>query len=689
MIITREWLKEFIDLDGVDSEKLCRVLNSIGLEVDSLNKIRVPKGVVVGKVLECQKHPNADKLNITQVDLGNETKQIVCGAKNVAKGLIVAVATVGANLGDGFVIKEAQLRGVDSFGMICGSNEIGLPKLNDGIWVLDESLGELELGKELCEIDSINDDVIEIELTANRGDCLSIYGVARDLSAALNKELKKPSANLKEVEACKIDIDPKIKAELGYSKIDRKNDSNALIDLRLGFVELYTPNTTKNLLSYTSHATGVLLRSYNSSCKEVELKLEEGLPKLYIDGKFKSIVGVNQEESDELDKELLIEASYIDPDFISKSVMNKDLKKDDLFYNSSRGSESDLVLGFSYLAKISNLETLDIFVSKKLDPISKNISITFDKIDSFIGQKIEPDRVVEILKNLRFGVQADEKTIKIDVPRFRHDVENEQDIIEEIVRVVGIDNIPSTSLLIEPKYIYNTTYNRYKRKEYFRKRASGASFYEVIHYFFDSKDDQKRFNQILLKDELDLVNPISSELNTLRTSLLLHMLRSASSNIKNGIKSIKLFEIGTCVDENRNEMQKMAFIVSGDSQSESIQNQGKPKSFDLISFASLLRQVIGGFSLKKSEQKSALFNPYEIADILVDGKSIGVLGSLHIDLQEEFNLPKSYICEIDFESLAYEKIEVTPYSKYPKLERDLSLLKSKDLPFSKIRDSLN
>jgi len=232
MIITREWLKEFIDLDGVDSEKLCRVLNSIGLEVDSLNKIRVPKGVVVGKVLECQKHPNADKLNITQVDLGNETKQIVCGAKNVAKGQIVAVATVGANLGDGFVIKEAQLRGVDSFGMICGSNEIGLPKLNDGIWVLDESLGDLELGKELCEIDSINDDVIEIELTANRGDCLSIYGVARDLSAALNKELKKPSGTLEEHEACKINIDPKIKAELGYSKIDGKTKSMKMLYLK-------------------------------------------------------------------------------------------------------------------------------------------------------------------------------------------------------------------------------------------------------------------------------------------------------------------------------------------------------------------------------------------------------------------------------------------------------------------------
>jgi len=189
MIITKNWLNEWINLSDKTSEEICDTLNSIGLEVDSLNKIRIPKKVVVGYVKECIKHPDADKLSVCQVDIGKQTVQIVCGAKNVKADQYVPVATVGALLGDNFKIKKAKLRGVQSLGMICSSTEIGLPELNDGIMELDESIGKLEVGKELSEYELLNDDVIEIELTANRGDCLSVFGVARDISTAYEREL--------------------------------------------------------------------------------------------------------------------------------------------------------------------------------------------------------------------------------------------------------------------------------------------------------------------------------------------------------------------------------------------------------------------------------------------------------------------------------------------------------------------
>ncbi|XPV82146.1 MAG: YtpR family tRNA-binding protein [Halarcobacter sp.] len=183
MIITRSWIQEYIDISKISTEDICKTLNSIGLEVDSFEEQRMPSNIVVGKVLEKEKHPDADKLNICQVDIGNETVQIVCGAKNVDAGQFVPVAVVGCHLGEGFKIKKAKLRGVESNGMICSSTEIGLPKLNDGILELDESIGKLEIGKELKDYPFLNDDVIEIELTANRGDCLSINGVAREISA--------------------------------------------------------------------------------------------------------------------------------------------------------------------------------------------------------------------------------------------------------------------------------------------------------------------------------------------------------------------------------------------------------------------------------------------------------------------------------------------------------------------------
>ena len=190
MLVTKNWLQEWIDLSDISVDEICKTLNSSGLEVDSVEKIEIPKGVVVGKVTECVKHPEADKLSICQVDIGSKSVQIVCGAKNVGPGQFVPVATIGTKLGKGFEIKEAKLRGVESNGMICSSSEIGLPNTNDGILVLDSSIGELVIGKELSEYEFFNDTIIEIELTANRGDCLSIRGVARDLSASLKRKLK-------------------------------------------------------------------------------------------------------------------------------------------------------------------------------------------------------------------------------------------------------------------------------------------------------------------------------------------------------------------------------------------------------------------------------------------------------------------------------------------------------------------
>ncbi|MDD2639584.1 MAG: phenylalanine--tRNA ligase subunit beta, partial [Arcobacteraceae bacterium] len=189
MIVTRTWLQEFIDISKTSTDEICKTLNSIGLEVDSVSKIAVPSGVVIGKVLEKSKHPDADKLNVCLVDIGNEVVQIVCGAKNVDEDQYVPVATVGCDLGNDFKIKPAKLRGVPSNGMICSSTEIGLPKLNDGILVLDNSIGELILGKELNAYTAFNDDIIEIDLTANRGDCLSINGIARELSTCYNLPL--------------------------------------------------------------------------------------------------------------------------------------------------------------------------------------------------------------------------------------------------------------------------------------------------------------------------------------------------------------------------------------------------------------------------------------------------------------------------------------------------------------------
>ena len=188
MIITKNWINEFIDISDISTENIANTLSSIGLEVASIKKSNIPKNIVIGRIIEKQSHPNANKLSICKVDTGTEILQIICGASNVKKNQYVPIALIGCNINDELKIQKTQLRGIDSFGMICSSKEINLPKIDDGILELDDSIGELILGKNLKDYQLLNDDLIEIELTANRGDCLSIYGICRVLKAYYKKD---------------------------------------------------------------------------------------------------------------------------------------------------------------------------------------------------------------------------------------------------------------------------------------------------------------------------------------------------------------------------------------------------------------------------------------------------------------------------------------------------------------------
>ena len=689
MIVTRKWLEAFLDLSSVSTEKICATLNAIGLEVDSLREISVPKGVVVGKVLSCEKHPDADKLNVCQVDLGTETKQIVCGAKNVAAGQTIAAATVGADLGNGFVIKEAKLRGVDSHGMICGSSEIGLPSLNDGIWILDESIGTLNLGKALCDFDYLQDEVIDIELTANRGDCLSIYGVARDLSSALDIPLKEVvyPTSMAGALACELTSCDSNTA-LIYQEVVENPQSNALIDVRLGFVELYHDSAYTRLLNYATQATGVLLRRYHDSCAKAEVKTDaSGLASVYHDGKIASRIGVNQEESSE--KAIMIEASYIKPDVVSKSLMGQKIEKDALYYRASRGSESDLAFGLDYLAMLTGRDGLKSVKTAQQPDFSSKVDISFSKINNFIGQDIAEDKVMAILEKLRFKLSREGDVLTLDVPTFRHDIVNEQDVIEEIVRIVGIDNIASTPFVFAEKLRFNAAYTAYAKRKYFRSKGAGTGFFEAVHYFFDNREKMQKYHLPVIDESADVANPINNDLNTLRTTLLLHMLSSAEKNLKNGKERVALFEVGRVVNKQREELERMSFIFSGEVHAPSVSNHGKPAMIDFMTFASKVRAVIGEFSLEVGEDENHLVNPYEYARIMIEGKDVGFMARAHVDVERAHDLPATYLCEVDFDALVFERIIAKSYSKFPALSRDISLLIPKEMKFAQLRTYLD
>ena len=707
MIITRSWLEEFIDISKIPTDDICKTLNAIGFEVDSLERISIAPKVVIGKVLEKEKHPDADKLNICQVDLGTHQVQIVCGAKNVEAGQFVPVATVGCDLGNNFVIKEAKLRGVESNGMICSATELGLPKLNDGILELDDSIGELVLGKELKEYSKLNDDIIEIGLTANRGDCLSINGIVRELSAFYSIVLiecdKKINYNKLGIgQLLEIECDNHIDSSLSFIVIDFSDFKlNVLQKLRTAIIGKFQENNdVKNILTYTTHTTGVILNAYS---KEKTIK-GENLNIMYIKKDelgFDNIYGTEQlskicvehNEIDTNDTNFIIEASYINPELISKKVFDAKIKTGEVYYKASRGSEPNIDYGINYLSTLVSKSGASIYGGCETfveDKEKLTLDISVNKINAIIGQEIPKIEIERILVSLGFGVKDIGSILVIKVPYYRHDIKNIADITEEIVRIIGIDNIIAKPLQIDEVNRVNKTSNDLIKKNKLRFKAIENGFYETLTYVFCSKENLEKYNFKTVKDELELINPIVKELNTYRTTILLNLVEACANNFKVGGKSTAFFEIGTIFDENRAESKKISFIQSGSAELEDFTNAGKPKNIDFFSFSKKILNTIGKFDLEPMTQIDNLFiHPYQNANVLIDGKVVGYICKLHPSVCTDFDLNDTFIAEIDFEAIKNDIIKTSSYSKFQSSKKDLTIIVPKSLEYKEIKKVIN
>ena len=639
MIVTRNWLQEFIDISHLSIKSICKALNSIGLEVDSVEKFFIPNGIVVGKVTSCEKHPDADKLNICQVDIGNKTLQIVCGAKNVAQGQYVPVATVGAKLGEDFTIKEAKLRGVESSGMICSSNEIGLPKLNDGILELDNSVGKMTIGKELNEYPILNFETIEIELTANRGDCLSINGIARELSTYFNIPFHKQEHNINGNNLAVGQIlDVKCEGELDSNFIFKASDIKSfhlplLHKLRMAIIGVKKNTDIETAVAYSTHATGVLLNVYtkaiansNKRNKLVSLTIKKDKDGFdTVNGQvLLSTIGVETGYITKEDNKIIIEANYTAPDILAQRVFDTKKQTGDIYYKASRGSEPDLELGMEYLTNLLSEYGASIYNGSEQyieDVKEKVLSVNISKINAIIGEDIPKDKIVTILTGLEFKVRDNRNVISVTIPTFRHDIENIADITEEIVRMIGIDNIKAKPLAIDEVNRINNVSNRLLVSNKIRAKAISNGFFETMTYIFSQRDLLEKYNCVVVDDKKDILNPIVKELNTFRTTLELNLLQAVSYNTKQGFRSIGLFENGIIFDKNRKEKKSLGFVFSGDKENDDISNNGKPCGIDLFGFCQKITNIIGEFELEPMKEIGNKFiHPYQNANIIVDKK---------------------------------------------------------------------
>ncbi len=683
-----------------DIAKLCEDLSRLGLEVESCIPCIAPKNVVVGKVLEKAPHKNAEKLSVCQVDVGKEVLPIVCGAKNVAPNQFVPVALKGAIIGS-TTIAKTELRGVESHGMICSSTELGFPKINDGILELDESVGELVLGEELHEYAPFNTHVLEISLTPNRGDCLSVLGIAREISAFYHTPLKPIKALnfTPKSDSIALHADENIESHLAYYLICNHSLKTPLnIKLSLAHNNALSENDLNNFIEFSTHFSGVIMNAYSLNKTPMDLSVkndENNLESVYINHQKRSTIAIKHQVQKDLSECLLLEASYIDPISLSlklHALKDKTLQKDNaLIYRSTRGSNPNLSDGLNFLSAHLKATILE---SKQTKRSLKDHALKFklEDITEILGLAVEKEKIQSILKNLGFKVSVKEpnskpQILEVVAPNFRHDIKIIQDIAEEILRFVGIDNLASKPLHCVSSKNSNPHYETHRFFENLKHKALACGFKEVVHYVFYSKEKQQKLGFEVLEDPLELQNPITTDLNTLRTSLVCGLLDASLRNKNLGFKSIALYEKGSVYNSKREEIQKLGFLASGLQKKESYPD-AKGKAWDFYSFAECVSRIIGDFSLEKLTTQTPINHPYQSAKIIQNNEIIGVIAKIHPKVIQELDLFESYYAEIDASKLKRHAMLLKPFSIYPSSVRDLTLIIDENTAFSKIKKAL-
>ncbi|PDX27712.1 phenylalanine--tRNA ligase subunit beta [Helicobacter pylori] len=683
-----------------DIAKLCEDLSRLGLEVESCVSCVAPKNVVVGKVLEKAPHKNAEKLSVCQVDVGKEVLQIVCGAKNVVPNQFVPVALNGVLIGS-TTIAKTELRGVESCGMICSSSELGFPKINDGILELDESVGELVLGKELNEYAPFNTHVLEISLTPNRGDCLSVLGIAREISAFYHTPLKPIKALnfTPKSDLITLSAGENIESHLAYYLVCNHSLKTPLnVKLSLAHNNALSENDLNNFIEFSVHFSGVIMNAYSLNKTPIDLSVkndENNLESVYINHQKHSTIAIKYQDQKDLSECLLLEASYTDPISLSlklHALKDKTLQKDNaLIYRSARGSNPNLSDGLNFLSAHLKATILE---SKQTQHSLKDRTLKFqlEDITEILGLAVEVEKIQGILKSLGFKVSVKEpnskpQILEVVAPNFRHDIKIIQDIAEEILRFVGIDNLVSKPLNCVSSKNSNPHYDTHRFFENLKHKALACGFKEVIHYVFYSKEKQQKLGFEVLEDPLELQNPITTELNTLRTSLVCGLLDASLRNKNLGFKSIALYEKGSVYNAKREEIQKLGFLVSGLQKKESYPD-AKGKAWDFYSFAECVSKVIGDFSLEKLTAQTPINHHYQSAKIIQNHEIIGVIAKIHPKVIQELDLFESYYAEIDASKLKRPTMLLKPFSIYPSSVRDLTLIIDENTAFSRIKKAL-
>lgn len=742
MKISYNWLKQFIKTDW-DSEKTGAMLTDLGLEVEGIEKYQSIKGglegIVVGHVLSCEQHPNADKLKITKVDLGDGNPiQVVCGASNVAAGQKVPVATIGTKLYDkegvAFEIKKGKIRGEESHGMICAEDEIGLGDSHDGIMVLDAGLAPGTPASQVFNIE--NDEVFEIGLTPNRADAMSHWGVARDLRAGMlmqdeHVELITPSVSSYKVEkrTLKIDINVEdsklVPRYCGVTISDVKvGPSPAWLQNRLKAIGLTSKNNVVDVTNYVLHELGQPLHAFDASKihgKVIVKNADEGTKFVTLDDVERTLSAEDIMICDEKGPlciagvmggknsgvtanttSIFLESAYFNPVSVRKTAKRHAINSDASF-RFERGIDPSIT---EYALKRAAILIKEVaggeMTSDIIDICPKKVEdhqvlLNLEKVNKLIGQTISDDVIKKILVSLDIKVNSISKVgLGLIVPAYRVDVTREIDVIEEILRVYGYNNIEFTQKL-NATTAHATRTEDYKIQNIVANLLAANGFNEMMANSLTTPSYVALSDNLNESNNVLMLNPLSSDLSAMRQSLLFSALEAVSFNINRRNADLKLFEFGKSYHKllsGNQENMHLSLTVTGDRNAESWTNQQKPSDFFLFKgyVLGILERLGLNKSLVSTPLKTDVFAEgmvYELgSSTLVEFGTIRKTVLKHFDIKQDV-----FFADFNWNSIikhvSANNIKFTEISKYQEVRRDLALLLDEKVAFAKIFDLAN
>ena len=723
MLISLNWLKQYIDLDGIEINEMENSLTMIGQEVE---KIEIAgsnlENVVTAKIIEKEMHPDSDHLTVCKVDNGKEILQIVCGASNHKAGDKVVLAQIGARLSEDFVIKKGKIRGKESCGMLCSEVELGIGSDKDGIIILPE---DAPIGVPFKDYLGINDTVFELEITPNRPDCLSHIGIARELSAYYGKELKYPETEIKsEIEEKTSD---NVKVSIEDSNLSRRyvtrilknvtvKESPKWLKERIEAVGLRSINNIVDVsnfilmeMNHPNHVfdldkiegNEIKVKSAVKGDKlvtldEQERELEDGDIVICDSKKILALGGVmgglDSEVTDNT-KNILLEVAQFNPQNVRKTSRRLTLSSDSS-YRFERGIDvEDSIKVINRLAnliqEVAGGEILNGYVDVYPVPHENKVAeLNFERLNRFVGKVIPREKVIEILRNLEIDVKDNGETLTLTAPSYRGDLELEQDYFEEVIRMYGFDNIEN--ILPRVDINKNSTLDTTKLTDRVKTICASVGLKEVINYSFIPKDalQKLKFTGVSEDKLIDISNPITEDFVTMRPTLLYSLIKNAKDNMNRNVSNIRFFEVSRTfekAEELAKEDIKVGIILAGEND-KTLWNP-KPVHYDFYDLKGIVEEVFSklkfqSFSIKRSVQTE--FHPGRSADVFVGKEYIGSFGEIHPDVLENFGLNKKTILVAEFNIELIKKYINKPFVyqgivKYPAVPRDLALVMNENI----------